>query len=40
MKKDKIRVLSIEFLLLIVLSLALFVPNIISRKIFEQPEVN
>ena len=33
MKKDKIRVFAIEFVLLIILSLALFVPNIITRKI-------
>ena len=33
MKKDKIRTFTIEFVLLIILSLALFVPNIITRKI-------
>ena len=33
MKKDKIRVFLIEFLLLTILSLALFVPNLVSRKI-------
>ena len=33
MKKDKLRVFIIEFILLVVLSLALFVPNIINRKI-------
>lgn len=33
MKKDKIRVILLEFLLLIILSLALFVPSIINRKI-------
>ncbi len=33
MKKDKLYVFTIEFILLIILSLALFVPNIINRKI-------
>ena len=33
MKKDKIRVLAIEFALLITLSLALFVPNVMDRKL-------
>ena len=33
MKKDKIRVLTIELSLLIILSLALFVPNVIDRRL-------